>query len=422
MLSGVGPAPDPWCDGSSAEVCCSGPKLNRCLLCSLCRFLLTDEQMDANTTWGPPRLATIAAAVLHRSLVADLKVIQAEQQAQLAAASGISAPDVAAQQQQQQQAAPRPAAASISPAHESSSSSVTSSAAATTGRRRWGCRHRRANSDAAHWAGRISDISPRPSNTVRRLSTGGLGRISRRGRTVSPSAAAPAVTLPGSDRINLQEALGQLSPRAFVAALVSSGGDGAAGSSGAAAAAAHTAPGPDASSSAGGGWVRLVARQVRLGAGSSRQHQQQPQQPACASPDPEDCRLQQQQAGEEPAHAAGDQKTAGCSLLRSASDSFCLVLGDAELGDGSGDKQEAKESPSGSIPAVFDSGKVSPFPDLKPDMPGGCRLQLAAGGRKLCWRHYLSLFSCLGSGQSCSGSMWILKNVPEHWCCCCRCV
>lgn len=354
-------------------------------MCPLCRFLLTDEQMDANTTWGPPRLATIAAAVLHRSLVADLKAIQAEQQAQLAAASGVGAPDVAAQQQQ---AAPRPVAASISPAHESSGSSVTSSAAAATGRRRWGGRHRRANSDAAHWAGRISDISPRPSNTVRRLSTGGLGRISRRGRTASPSAAAPAVTLPGTDRINLQEALGQLSPRALVAALVSSGGgDDAAGSSGAAAAAAHAAPGPDASSSAGGGWVRLVARQVRLGAGSSRQHQQQPHQPACARSDPEDCRLQQQQAGEEPAHAAGDQKTAGCSLLRSASDSFCLVLGDAELGDGSGDKQEAKESPSGSIPAVLDSGKVSPFPDLKPDMPGGCRLQLAAGGCKLCWRH-----------------------------------
>lgn len=324
--------------------------------------------------------------MLHRSLVADLKAIQAEQQAQSAAACGSRAPDVAAHHQQQQQAAPRPAAASISPAHESSSSSVASNAAATTGRRRWGGRHRRANSDAARWAGRIPDISPRPSNTIRQLSTGGLGRISRRGRTASPTAAAPAITLPGSDRINLQEALGQLSPRALVAALVSSGGDDAAGSSGAAAAAA---PGPDASSSAGTGWVRLVTRQVRLGAGSSsRQHQQHQQQPACASPDPEDCRpQQQQQAGEDgSSHAAGDQKTAGCSLLRSASDSFCLVLGDAELGDGSGDKQEAKESPSGSIPAAFDSGKVSHFPDLKPDMPGGCRLQLAAGGNKHCWR------------------------------------
>jgi hypothetical protein len=358
VLSGVGPA---------AEVCCSFLKLIRCWLCSACRFLLTDEQMDANTTWGPPRLATIAAAVLHRSLVADLKAIQAEQQAQSAAAGGLVAPDVATQQQEP---AARPAATSISPAHESSSSSVTSSATATTGRRRWGGRHRRANSDAAHWAGRISDISPRPSNAGRRLSTGGLGRISRRGRTASPSAAAPTVMLPGSDRINLQEALGQLSPRALVAALVSGGGDDAAGSSGTAASAAHIAPGPDTSPSAAGGWVRLVARQVRLGAGSSRQHQQQPQQPACASPDPEECRpqQQQQQAGDE----AGDQKSAGCSLLRSASDSFCLVLGDAELGEGGGDKQEAKESPSGSIPAVFDSGKVSPFPELKPDMPGGC--------------------------------------------------
>jgi hypothetical protein len=292
-----------------------------------CRFLLTDEQMDANTQWGPPRLATIAAAVLHRSLVADLKAIQAVQQAQPAASNTAAA--VGSQHLElQQRAAARPAAASISPALESSSSSITSSSV-TAGRCRWG-RHRRANSDAARWTGRMSDISPRPSLGSRRLSTGGLGRISRRGRTGSPSTPGPSVLPASSDRINIQEALGQLSPRALVAALVGGSGDDAAGTSSSAAAVAGASA--DASPSVGASWMHLVTRQVRLGS-ARQQHQQQPQQPMCASPHPEDCCPQQQhQAGDE-AQGAGAQRAAGCSLVRSASDSFCLVLGAAEQQD-----------------------------------------------------------------------------------------
>lgn len=350
-----------------------------------CRFLLTDEQMDANTQWGPPRLATIAAAVLHRSLVADLKAIQAAQQVQ-PAANNTAAADNSQQLELQQQTAVHPAAAYISPPAESSSSSVTNSSVAAS-RRRWG-RHRRANSDAARWVGRASDISPRPALGSRRLSTGGLGRISRRGRAGSPSTPGPLVLPPSSDRINIQEALGQLSPRALVAALVGGSGDDAAGtsSSAAAAAAALAGAGADALPSTGASWMRLVTRQVRLGGTRQQQHQQQ--QSMCASPDPEECCPQQQyQAGDE-AQGAGGHKAAGCSLVRSASDSFCLVLGDAEqqdwqkLSEGGmlcleGDKQQvdqedAKEADA--IPAVFDSGKVSPFPELEPDVPGGWEL------------------------------------------------
>jgi hypothetical protein len=82
-------------------------------------------------------------------------------------------------------------------------------------------------------------------------------------------------------------------------------------------------------------------------------------------------------------------------LVRSASDSFCLVLADAEQHDWQklseagvlclernklqGGQEDAKE-PDG-ILAVFDSGKVSPFPELKPDVPGGWTgAGLSAGG------------------------------------------
>lgn len=344
------------------------------MLCALCcRFLLTDDQLDSNTQWGPPRLATIAAAVLHRSLVADLKAIQAEQQQQPgsgdAAEAGASQPPVA--QPQPVAVAPRVTPLRVSPVGGSSNDSTTSSSA--TGRRRWG-RHRRANSDAARWASRITESSPRPSSTVRRLSTGGLGRISRRGRTASPSSAAGASASAGGaggERTNLQEAFGQLSPRALVAALVGSGGEDAAGSS-SVMAAALAGYGPDASPSTGSTWRRLVARQgLRLG-GSSKGAQQQQQQPSCASPDPEDwC---PQQGGSSEAQPGDAKAPEGRTLQRSASDSFCLVLGDAELevccveGD-KREQQEAKE-PDG-IRAVFDSGKVSPFLELKPDMAGG---------------------------------------------------
>lgn len=338
--------------------------------------------MDANTTWGPPRLATLAAAVLHRSLVADLKAIQAAQKAQPATAGPTAAADVSQQLEVQPAAVVRPAAASISPAQQSISSGSSNTG---TNRRRWG-RHRRANSDAARWAGRLYEISPRPSsNGSRRLSTGALGRSSRRGRVGSPGMG-PSVVPPSSDRMNLQEALGQLSPRALVAALVGSNAEDASGNSSIVAAAALA--GPDASPSAGSSWMRLVTRQVRLG--GTRQQQQQ--QAACTSPEPEDCCPQQQQcqAGDEAAQATGDQKAAGCSLLRSASDSFCLVLGDVEqhdwqkLAEGGllvgieGDKQQADQQDGkdhDGIPAVFDSGKVSPFPELKSDMPGGCWLE-----------------------------------------------
>jgi len=114
-----------------------------------------------------------------------------------------------------------------------------------------------------------------------------------------------------------------------------------------------------------------VTRQVRLG--GTRQQQQQ--QSSCASPDPEGC-------ADEPGQA--DHKAPG-SLMRSASDSFCLVLGDeaewqkfadaAGLGGGEGDRQQGSSQAAkevGEIPAVFDSGKVSPFPELKPDVPGTC--------------------------------------------------
>eukprot|EP00879_Flechtneria_rotunda_P014070 GHRR01014700.1.p1 GENE.GHRR01014700.1~~GHRR01014700.1.p1 ORF type:complete len:590 (+),score=232.98 GHRR01014700.1:1289-3058(+) len=46
------------------------------------RFLLVGEQLNTTTTWGPRRLATIAAAVLHNSLVADLKAIKTLLQAE----------------------------------------------------------------------------------------------------------------------------------------------------------------------------------------------------------------------------------------------------------------------------------------------------------------------------------------------------
>lgn len=51
-----------------------------------CRYLLAGENLVSGTTWGPPRLATIAAAVLHQSLVADLKNIKELTKADAAAA------------------------------------------------------------------------------------------------------------------------------------------------------------------------------------------------------------------------------------------------------------------------------------------------------------------------------------------------
>jgi hypothetical protein len=72
-----------------------------------------------------------------------------------------------------------------------------------------------------------------------------------------------------------------------------------------------------------------------------------------------------------------------CTLQRSASDSICTVLLDvvqqdwqklveagAMCGGSQADKQEGRQEDA--IPAVHDSGKVSPFPELKPDMPGVC--------------------------------------------------
>jgi hypothetical protein len=71
------------------------------------------------------------------------------------------------------------------------------------------------------------------------------------------------------------------------------------------------------------------------------------------------------------------------------------VLGDAEQQDWQklteagvlcleGDKQQGDQGDAkerDGIPAVFDSGKVSPFPELKPDVPGGLmRTGLSAGG------------------------------------------
>lgn len=357
--------------------------------CVCRRFLLTDEQLDANTAWGPPRLATIAAAVLHRSLVADLKAIQAAQQPQQLA-EVLVMPDAPSAATAQQQVAPPPPAqgpvpTSGSPVEEAGSTTTTSSSAAQ--RRRWRrSGHQRSNSDAARWVGRLSDITPRAPLSVRRLSTGGLGRVSRRGRASSPGAAPPLVA-PGGERINLQDALGQLSPRAIVAALVGGGADDAGGNSSSAAAGPASAAGSPpcgtsgreelCSPSTGSTWRRLVTRQVRLG--GTRQQQQQS---SCASPDPEDCCPHQHGCADEPGQA--DHKAPG-SLVRSASDSFCLVLGDeaewqkfadaAGLGGGEGDRQPgssqaAKEVEE--IPAVFDSGKVSPFPELKPDVPGTC--------------------------------------------------
>jgi hypothetical protein len=171
--------------------------------------------------------------------------------------------------------------------------------------------------------------------------------------------------------MNLQEALGQLSPRAVVAALVGSSSgvldDALPSSSSSAAAAVPAGAFTSAAADAGSAWRRLVSRPARPG--SKLQ-----QQPACASPECE------QQAGGE---ASGLQKSPEpCTLQRSASDSICTVLLDvvqqdwqklveagAKGGGSQADKQqEGKQDDA--IPAVHDSGKVSPFPELKPDMPG----------------------------------------------------
>ncbi|KAF6259018.1 ankyrin repeat-containing domain protein [Scenedesmus sp. NREL 46B-D3] len=54
------------------------------------RYLLVGEELGTDTTWGPPRLATIAASMLHKTLVADLtaikSLVQAEEEAAAAAA------------------------------------------------------------------------------------------------------------------------------------------------------------------------------------------------------------------------------------------------------------------------------------------------------------------------------------------------
>lgn len=66
---------------------CSLPSARPPLLANLfCRYLLAGEQLDTTTTWGPPRLATIAAAVLHKSLVTDLGNIRELEKAEQAAA------------------------------------------------------------------------------------------------------------------------------------------------------------------------------------------------------------------------------------------------------------------------------------------------------------------------------------------------
>eukprot|EP00878_Enallax_costatus_P006030 GHUV01006325.1.p1 GENE.GHUV01006325.1~~GHUV01006325.1.p1 ORF type:complete len:761 (+),score=270.63 GHUV01006325.1:349-2631(+) len=49
------------------------------------RYLLAGEQLDTGTNWGPPRLAIIAAAVLHKSLVTDLSNIRELEKAEQAA-------------------------------------------------------------------------------------------------------------------------------------------------------------------------------------------------------------------------------------------------------------------------------------------------------------------------------------------------
>src|SRR5690349_6507590 len=46
----------------------------------MCRYSAEGPRVNVSSTWGPPRLAMIAAAVLHNSLVTDLAKIQDKRQ------------------------------------------------------------------------------------------------------------------------------------------------------------------------------------------------------------------------------------------------------------------------------------------------------------------------------------------------------
>jgi hypothetical protein len=335
------------------------------------RFLLTDEQLDSNTAWGPARLATIAAAVLHRALVADLKAIQALQRPQ---------------QQQQAAAAEEASAAPVPAASTAPAAAVPSGGSSGSTRRRWALPggHQRSSSDVGSWVNRLSETSPRPfssSSRVRPRSAGG-SRSSGRG---SPSAVG---SLSPPPRLNLHEALGQLSPRALVAALV----PGAAGearpphvttaaAAGAAdAGAGATTAGSSSRSGAAGVRERSLATLSPIGAGASLR------------------RLARLASSRQQQQADGGEELA---LERSASDSFCMVateqqqqdtkLNEADLAAegvaAAGSQQQQQQAAAEEEEAS--RGKITPLPMLQPERPSECCVVHQGGGCTFagCWLH-----------------------------------